>query len=215
MTFKRSEEKLAGPQRNINDILLEKLADSLESTSRLTQTLVSDLRESEADFASVKTELSILRQNVQGLSEIIRDGNGSTSLLTRIALIEQKIESIEKWVDNYVEIHQKSKIEVQELRNEISDLKRKIENIERELVNIKSKQGEEERKKMDSINRELEIHHEAKKQTQAIKSEREAFFIKVFAAVVIGALSLASGWAAKGCSDIKPKLGMVAQPPHS
>jgi proteic killer suppression protein len=89
---------------NTSEILLARLAEGLDSTAKMTQALLSDLRESEADFAAMKTELNILKENVKGLAELVRDG-GTSSILTKVALIEQSIDTIKKWMDNHVDVH--------------------------------------------------------------------------------------------------------------
>jgi len=80
------------------DILLARLAEGLDSTAKLTQALLSDLRDSETDFAAFKTELNILKENVKGLSTLIREGDGTSSLLTRVAIIEHRLDNIEELI---------------------------------------------------------------------------------------------------------------------
>ena len=78
------------------DILLARLAEGLDSTAKLTQALLSDLRDSETDFAAFKAELNILKENVKSLSQLIREGDGTSSLLTRVAIIEHRLDNLEE-----------------------------------------------------------------------------------------------------------------------
>ena len=71
----------------------------LEATSEQVEKLLNEVRDSEVDFAAIKTELRILCENVKDLSSILRDGDGKVSLLTKIALIEHKLAEVEKSVE--------------------------------------------------------------------------------------------------------------------
>lgn len=115
-----------------SDLLLAHLAESLESTSKLTQALLSDLRESEADFAVVKTELRILQENVKSLSQIINEGTdgAAVSILTRAALVEEKLDNINKWIDNHVDVHQRTKKDLYDIRNLIHELDMRLVKVE-------------------------------------------------------------------------------------
>lgn len=128
-----------------NEILLARLAEGLDSTAQLTQALLSDLKESEDDFAVMKTELNILKENVQGLSDLVRDG-GTTSLLTKIALVEQSISNIKKWVDNHVDVHQRLKTELSDIKEQILNIETRLSFVELTIKEIEKNQ-EKERKK--------------------------------------------------------------------
>lgn len=82
------------------DILLARLAEGLDSTAKMTQALLADLRDSETDFAAFKTELNILKDNVRSLSQLIREGDGTSSLLTRVAVIEHRLDNIEHFISD-------------------------------------------------------------------------------------------------------------------
>lgn len=107
----KTATKLAKPQTHIfrnymtannaaTDILLARLAEGLDSTAKMTQALLADLRDSETDFAAFKTELNILKDNVRSLSQLIREGDGTSSLLTRVAVIEHRLDNIEHFISD-------------------------------------------------------------------------------------------------------------------
>lgn len=75
---------------------LEQFIKDLEFTSRQVEDLLREVRGSELDFVSFKTELRILCDNVKELSTIIRDGDGDGSLLTKFALLKQRVDTLEK-----------------------------------------------------------------------------------------------------------------------
>jgi chromosome segregation ATPase len=180
--------------RNSNDLILEKLADGLDSTASLTKALLSEIRDSEADFATIKTELSILRENVKGLSDIICDGKGSKSIITSVALIEQNIQNINKWLESHITIHQTIKSDYDQLQLDLNDIQNKLDNIEKLIDGILTRKTEEEKKVTLNIEREIELQHEDKKTKIAAKGERQATITKIIGVVLIAIISALSGW---------------------
>ncbi len=85
-----------GPTKNNDPPKIEEFIRDLEATADLVQKVLSDLRENEIDFVAIKTELRILCENVKEISSIIRDGDGGVSLVTKVALLEQRIKELEK-----------------------------------------------------------------------------------------------------------------------
>jgi myosin heavy subunit len=168
----------------------------------MTHALLTELKESEADFAAVKTELSILRENVKGLSEIIREGNGASSILTRLALAEQRIISIDKWMENHIDVHQRSKTELGTVKEEVNDINHKLKSIHRDVYVIKNDIDESEKQKKENINRELEIQHHKNKNAQKVKTERQSAIIKVTIAIVLTIISTVSGYLANSCQEL-------------
>lgn len=182
-----------------SEILLARLAEGLDSTAKMTHALLSDLRESEADFAAMKTELNILKENVRGLSEVIRDG-GTSSIMTRVALIEQNIDNIKKWMDNHVDVHQRFRKEINEFKSSISDIEKRLVGVELILKELEDEAKSQVRARQDSINREMDFVHEKKKNDDKIRAERQSAIVKIVAAIVIGVFGLGSGYFAKSCS---------------
>lgn len=180
-----------------SEILLARLADDLDSTAKMTQELLSDLREGEVDFAVMKTELNILKDNVQKLSSLIKEGDGTISIITKVAIIEQDIKNINKWIDNHIDIHQN-------LNNEISDIITCTNEFEKRLIileqSIKSIIQDIEcsyREKMESINKELDIAHENTKVEKKLKAEKISAAIKIISAILIVIVSMVSGYCTK------------------
>ena len=183
--------------KNAADIMFQKLSESLESTSKLTQLLLSEIRESEGEFAVVKTELSILRDNFKELSSIIREGNGAVSVITRIALIEQKLETINKWIDSHADFHLRTKEEyaklvrvVESLEDRVSDLEKHVDKVEDE----KKKADEEERA---SIHKQKELDHMAKLNSEKSKALSAETYQKIGVAVATALFTLLTAYLAK------------------
>lgn len=76
--------------------LIEKFIKDLDATSDQIQKLLDTVRVSELDFAAIKTELRILCENVKDISRILRGGDGSASIVTKVALLEQKVKELEE-----------------------------------------------------------------------------------------------------------------------
>jgi chromosome segregation ATPase len=201
-------------ESNTNNLMFEKLAEGLDSTSKLTHALLTEIRESEADFAAIKTELSILRENVKGLSNIVREGNGATSLLTKIALIEQRIDSIDKWMDNHADSHHRLKREISGIKSEIEDLKKGSSSTDHTVNQIKQRMDDNDREQRDSIHREIEITHMERKSAKVIREERQKAIIKIMAAIAIAVITFLITWYAKDAFTSKPTPPPAYQTMH-
>jgi chromosome segregation ATPase len=199
--------------KTVNDILLERLAEGLDSTSRMTQSLINELKESESDFAAVKTELGILRDNVKSLNNIVREGNGTASILTKIALIERQLQEIEKWTSEHSGTHQKTKNDISHLREKLIEVDRKIDYLTKDVESIFYKIDEEERKRRESVNREEELAHTAKKSKIELLKEREQAVIKFGLAFLLTILALVSGYLAKSC-EVTPYIQKDVESPR-
>jgi hypothetical protein len=194
-------------ETNNSDILLARLADGLDSTAKMTQALLSDLRESEADFASVKTELNILKENVKGLSQIIRDGDGTSSILTRVALIEQNIENVKKWMDNHIDVHQIHKKDISDTRNYVIEIDKRLKAVEDIIKEIKDKEFEAEKFRKATIDRELDLSHERRKLNEKVKADRKEALTKIIAAIMLGLIGALGGYVANSCTSGSKNTG--------
>lgn len=190
---------------NASDILLARLAESLDSTAKMTQSLLSDLRESESDFAAMKTELSILKENVKGLAELVRDG-GTSSILTKVALIEQSIDNIKTWMNNHVDVHGRLKNDFIDIKNQLSEIERRLGTVELALQQIERDTKEKEREYKASIDREADFAYEQKKNDDKVRAEKQSAFVKIIAAALIGIIGLIGGYLANSCSAQLSKM---------
>jgi phenylalanyl-tRNA synthetase alpha subunit len=191
--------------KNSNDLMFDKFAEGLESTSKLTRILLSEIKESESDFASVKTELGILRSNVNTLKQIISEGNGDTSLITKIALIEKQLETIDKWIEKHVDIHQHITSDINEIRKliddkyielekQLIDLKNIFSQAARDLKEIMERSEKEEIERKSAYDLERNLEHEKKKAAISVKEERQKFLVKLLVSVIVGLIALSVGY---------------------
>lgn len=177
-----------------NEQTLEKLAKGLETTSNLAQSLLHEIKESNQDFASIKAELNTLRENVKNLNSIIQDNNSGMSVLTRIILVEKKLDTIDSYIKEHSQNHETLKQEQIETIRFHSELDRRIKDIESAIRNIKKQAEEEHRQKLDSIQKEKDLSFEKQKQKEKIKGARASMFWKIVTVIVVGAVSWAIGF---------------------
>ena len=72
----------------INQFLINQIASGLSTTTELIQSLSAELRDTSVELAIIKTDLSNVTQDVKALSIILREGNGTAPVLSRIAILE-------------------------------------------------------------------------------------------------------------------------------
>lgn len=81
--------------------LADELAKSLQVTTSMVQTLLTEIQTNATTMAVLQEKLDSLGQQVKSLSYIIRDGNGKGSLVTRFAVMEKDFQDLEEQVDEY------------------------------------------------------------------------------------------------------------------
>lgn len=74
-----------------NDTLVEELLKSIQSTTSLIQGLMSEIKSNEKALTTLEVKLEGLTESAKILSKIVRDDNGSQSILTRVALLENDL----------------------------------------------------------------------------------------------------------------------------
>lgn len=69
---------------------------ALQATSILLNSLIDDVRDNTKETSSLRAELKSLAEIVRILSRMVRDGNGGHSIITRLAVVEDTIDKIQK-----------------------------------------------------------------------------------------------------------------------
>jgi hypothetical protein len=191
--------------------LIQKLTDGFENNNKLTQTLLEEIVDSEADFASIRTELSTLKENIQSLSEIIQVGNGAASIITKIALIEQRLDVFDKWIQK----QEKREEDNTEFKSVIDvglvTIKTHLEEIKKHLQEINTRHAQE-----DAETKELAF--EKKKTKINTAAEKHNSLWKILTAVSIALVSAVSGGSiinncGQGCNTPKQKDKIVLVQP--
>jgi chromosome condensin MukBEF ATPase and DNA-binding subunit MukB len=82
-----------------NNDLYTLLLHKLNETSELINDLMRQMRDNEVSLAEARTELAQIRTNLDGLSHVVRDDNGSKSLITRLTLLETMVSLMQKQLE--------------------------------------------------------------------------------------------------------------------
>ncbi len=95
------------PLKHNNGDIYDELERDIEATSDQVKDLLKEIQDGHVSFAELKLHLKVLSEIVTELSSILRDSKGGQSLLTRVALIEQKIDASNKGLDKIEKILEK------------------------------------------------------------------------------------------------------------
>jgi hypothetical protein len=105
---------------NANNEVVGDLAKSLQVTTSLMQTLLSEIQDNATTLAVLREKFDTLGDKVQSLSRLVRDDNGEKSVITRLALIERTIEDIN---EDLLEIKTRTDADTKSLHSRISGVK--------------------------------------------------------------------------------------------
>lgn len=76
----------------------------LESTTEKVAKLLDNFQDSEVEIAVIKNELKLWIENVKELTSLIQKTDDGTSILTRIALLEDAVENLSKQLSDLLVI---------------------------------------------------------------------------------------------------------------
>lgn len=169
------------PDNKLDSLMLQQLISGLEATHNLANSLLAEIRESESDFAVFKTELKTMHESVKSLSRIVREGNGDMSLLTKIALIEQQIKSIESWIDKHKSA---TRAQLQKLNKEVEEITVRVVLLEKYVE--ASEEHSKEKKMVAAINQSSKT-----KETESVARFRVKKELIVGIAVAVAGLATA------------------------
>ena len=73
----------------------EKLVEEFsEDLAIILETFIEETQDAKVVIARIETEMGRLKDDITSLNKTIRDGNGQPPLITRIAVVEEKIAEI-------------------------------------------------------------------------------------------------------------------------
>ena len=82
----------------------EKLVEEFsEDLAIILETFIEETQEAKVVIARIESEMGRLKDDITSLNKTIRDGNGQPPLITRIAVIEEKIAEIKSKIENMAE----------------------------------------------------------------------------------------------------------------
>lgn len=81
-----------------NNRLIDDLAKSVTTTTSLLEGLLDEIRDHSTSLALLKDKLASINESVSSLSSVVREGNGTPSIVTRLALLEKEIKDINEYI---------------------------------------------------------------------------------------------------------------------
>jgi hypothetical protein len=103
-----------------NNEVVGDLAKSLQVTTSLMQTLLSEIQDNATTLAVLREKFDTLGDKVQSLSRLVHDDNGEKSVITKLALIEKTIDDIN---EDILEIKTRADADTKSLHSRISVVK--------------------------------------------------------------------------------------------
>lgn len=122
-------------------VIIDEFIKDLEATAEQVQQLLTEIRDSKIDLATIKVEFKFVVDNVKQLSAIIKDGKDG-SILTRLAVVEAGLADVKEELKLYIS---KDTEGGANLTTKVALLEQKLNDISTYVEAIKAK--EELRKK--------------------------------------------------------------------
>ena len=159
------------------------IAAQLTQTQSLIQSLLSEIRESSASQAALKSELKQLRYNVQVLSNIIRGGDGHTKpLLSEVEILKHADYHLDKRITSVLKELEE---QLDEMGNAISAATdRYTEALTAQKLALEGKIDANEVKRKADETQRLQLQFSDKKDLRLDKRQRTQMWIGVVIAVI-------------------------------
>jgi len=79
----------------------EKLVEEFsEDLALILETFIEETQDAKVVIARIETEMGRLKEDISSLNKTIRDGNGQPPLITRIAVVEEKIGEVKTKIES-------------------------------------------------------------------------------------------------------------------
>ena len=88
--------------RSTENAIFEQFIQSIHSTSSLIQHLSDQIKSNDVALESLRGELSSIKENLEVISGIVRDGNGNKPLISRIDILEGNLQNIQRWIEDQI-----------------------------------------------------------------------------------------------------------------
>lgn len=82
-------------------VIIDEFIKDLEATANQVQQLLTEIRDSKIDLATIKAEFKFVVDNVKQLSSLIKDGENG-SIMTRLAVVEVGLADIKEELKGYI-----------------------------------------------------------------------------------------------------------------
>lgn len=87
------------------DQLVEQLIDTVTSMTQTLKRVMSQHEFHRDELNAYKEEIKRIRDRVSSIVRVVHEGNGERALVTRVAVLEEKVIDLEKDVDRLFEKH--------------------------------------------------------------------------------------------------------------
>lgn len=115
--------------------LINQIANGLANTTDLIKGLSAEIKDNTISLATLRTELKAVTKNVEDLSRILKDGNGTAPLITRVSLLENNVGEIKENLEE-------TERELRAARELLQSIKDKQQtSIEERKIDIESRKG--------------------------------------------------------------------------
>jgi phage shock protein A len=122
------------PPENQN-FLIKQIASGLATTTDLIQSLSAEIRDNSIELATIKADLTNVTESTRSLSKILKEGNGTAPVLSRIAVLEITSERIEDTLDE-------AKKTISGVKSNLTSLSQKVTELtDTKKLNAEDKKG--------------------------------------------------------------------------
>lgn len=103
----------------VSTSLSEQLSKTLTATTNLIHELHSEIHDSnvsvnvlKSDVYSINQKLESLTKSIDSLTKIVKDGNGTQPLTTRVLLLETNVQNISTWISKVEKTREESEKQI-------------------------------------------------------------------------------------------------------
>ena len=124
--------RLASAER----VIIDEFIKDLEATADQVQQLLTEIRDSKIDLATIKAEFKFVVDNVKLLSTIIKDGENG-SIMTRLAIVEVGLADLKEELKVYISKDTEGGVSI---ATKVALLEQKLNDISTYVEGIKAKE---------------------------------------------------------------------------
>lgn len=110
-----------------HNFLIKQIANGLATTTDLIQSLSADIRHNSIELATIKADLTNVTKSTRSLDKILKEGDGTPPVLSRIAILEittKRVETTLSDVEKTLSAVKSSIITLDQKTTSLSDTKK-------------------------------------------------------------------------------------------
>jgi len=93
-----------------NEELVAQLASAVELTTGMLKRMLSHHSVQREELETFREDFKRLRDRISRIVQVLHEGNGERPLLTRVAILEEKVEGIEKDIETMLEAKRSAQV---------------------------------------------------------------------------------------------------------